>query len=109
MVSSTLYNSYIVDIRISVQNDKGAPVEEAAYWAMAVPDLQPASVPNKASRKFCRCLKAQRKENLSSLFPSSLRNGVLTKYKVTGKKQIYVSILLFVVLFLEDLVNACLS
>ena len=57
MVSSTLYNSYIVDIRISVQNDKGAPVEEASYWAMTVPDLQPASVPNKASRKFFRCLK----------------------------------------------------
>lgn len=30
------------------------------------------------------------------------------KYKVTGKKQIYVSILFFIVLFLEDLVN-CLS
>lgn len=26
-----LYNSYIVDIRISVQNDKGALVEEASY------------------------------------------------------------------------------
>ena len=84
MVSSTLYNSYIVDIRISVQNDKGAPVEEAFYWAMAVPDLQPVPVPNKASRKFCRCLKGTKERE--PFLTVSLLFKEWSSYKIQGDR-----------------------
>ena len=79
-----LYNSYIVDIRISVQNDKCAPVEEAFYWAMAVPDLQPALVPNKASRKFCRCLKGTKERE--PFLTVSLLFKEWSSYKIQGDR-----------------------
>lgn len=79
-----LYNSHIVDIRISVQNDKGAPVEEASYGAMAVPDLQPAPVPNKASRKFCRCLKGTKERE--PFLTVSLLFKEWSSYKIQGDR-----------------------
>lgn len=67
-------------------------VDGVSYWDMTASDLQPALTKLLESSMGASALG---KEDPSSLFPSSVRNWALAKYKVTSKEYIYVFILLF--------------